>query len=270
MNKYFYILAFFILIVGCGGEEKSEHVEVRLRPVKYMKVSDSEINTNHTFSGTSRAKEEAKLSFRVAGTINKIYVKVGEKVAKGKLIASLDAADYNIQLQQAISQEQGSAASQQGAATQIKSAEANFIAAQSSYSRIEKLYENNSVPLSDFEQAKANFEASEASYKSAQANFQASKSQTSTSKQASQNAKNQVAYTRLTAPFSGVISTQQLIEENELVNSGTSIVTLSSTRKTRSPMSGVPEVLISKDQKPALIAKVSFTVLFLIRYSMLR
>lgn len=252
-----FLLLFLFFAIGCGVEEETIKEEV-IRPVKYMSISTTDVSDMHTFSGTSQAKEESNLSFRVAGKVNKIYVKVGQKVKKGALIAALDAADYNIQLQQAVSQQQGSAANQQSSATQIKSAEGNFIAARSAYNRIEKLYENNSVSLSEFEQAKANYEAAQASFKAAESQYDATKSQTQTSTQSIQNARNQVAYTRLTAPFSGVITSIN-VEANELVGSGTTIVNLSSIGKPEIKV-GVPELLISK-VKPGMMAEVVFSVL---------
>lgn len=237
---------------------KQEEKVVRVRPVKHITLTSVGVSDQHTFTGTAQAKEEANLSFRVAGTVNRINVKVGDVVRRGQSIASLEPTDYQVTLQQAEAQEHGSKASEQSSETQIKSAEANFIASRSSYQRITKLYENNSVSLSEFEQSKANFEAAKAQYDAAKAQYEAAKFSTTASVSSKNSAQNQVNYTRLTAPFSGVIS-QQLVEENELVNSGTSIVTLSSLGKPE-VLVGVPEILISKVKK-GMVAQVTFSTL---------
>ena len=50
------------------------------------------------YPGKVKAAEDANLSFRVSGTIRKIYVKDGTRVRKGQLLADLDPTDYQIQL----------------------------------------------------------------------------------------------------------------------------------------------------------------------------
>lgn len=254
--KIFALFFSALLLICCSKPTVKQ--ETRLRPVKHITVSTSQVSDNHTFSGTAQAREEANLSFKVAGTVNEINVKVGDLVRTGQTLASLEATDYTVTLKQAKAQEEGAKASQQSSETQIKSAEANFIASRSSYQRITKLYENNSVSLSEFEQAKANYEAAKASFDAAQAQYKAATFNTTASLEQTQSAQNQVSYTLLKAPFSGVIS-QQLIEENELVGSGTPVVTISSLGKPEVVV-GVPEILISS-VKEGMLTRVTFSTI---------
>jgi len=246
------------ILLFCMCSPKEEKDTVRIRPVKHITLSKTSVSHQHTFTGTAQSKEQANLSFRVAGTVNKINVKVGDLVKRGQLIASLEPTDYQVSLQQAQAQERGAEASEESSETQIKSAEANFIASKSAYQRVTKLYENNSVSLSEFEQSKANFEAALAQFDAAKSQYEAAKFSTNASKGSVNAAQNQVKYTRITAPFSGVIS-QQLIEENELVNSGTPVVTISSLGKPEVTV-GVPEILISEVEK-GMIAQVAFSTI---------
>jgi RND family efflux transporter MFP subunit len=171
-------------------------------------------------------------------------VKLGDRVRKGQLIATIDPIDYSIQAEQAN-------ASTQGAEANVQAAETQLINARSTYQRIEKLYENNSVPLSDFEQAKS-------AYESAQASYDASKTQLTSAQKQSQSARNQVSYTRLLAPFSGVI-TGLNAEVNELVRSGTPVAELSSEDKPEVNI-GVPENAISAIKKGQAV-QIQFSVL---------
>ena len=50
------------------------------------------------FPGRVKAAQDISLSFRVSGTINKIYVKDGAQVRAGQLLAELDPTDYQVQL----------------------------------------------------------------------------------------------------------------------------------------------------------------------------
>ena len=223
------ILGFFIVIfLACRNEAPQKVVE-NIRPVKYQQVVRSNNVDRRRFSGVVKSSMESKMSFKVAGTINQINVKVGDRLRTGQLIARIDATDYNVNLDQAVAQLKNSE-------TQIKKAETNLNSSKSNYLRIEKLYENNSVPLSEYEQAKANFEA-------AQSQYDASIAQTTASNKQVESAGNQVQYTSLLAPFSGVI-TQVAVEENEMVGSGSPIATLSSEEMPEVAVD-IPETFIS-------------------------
>ena len=251
------MIAMSILIFAMCGKAKEEK-EVRIRPVKHITLSKTGISEEHTFTGVAKAKDEANLSFKVAGTVDQLNVKVGDIIKRGQIIASLESTDYQVNLQQAEAQEQAAQANEHSSETQIKSAEANFISSRSAYQRITKLYENNSVSLSEFEQTKAAYEAARAQYEAAQAQYEAAQFNSTATLGQKESAQNQVSYTQLAAPFSGVIS-QQHIEENELVASGTPVVTLSSLGKPEVQV-GVPEILISRVQK-GMMTKVSFTTI---------
>ena len=226
---YFFLFTFSLILLSCGKKETTE-TEVPLRPVRYGKIIKSGGEASHTFSGTAQSSKEAKLSFKVNGTINNIPVKVGDRVRQGQVIATLDAIDYSVQYDQSVAQLKSSQ-------TQIKSAEAQLISSKSTFERVEKLYENNSVPLSEFEQAKTGYEAAQSQYNAAVAQVTASQKQV-------ESAKNQVSYARLTAPFSGVVTAVN-VEENELVGSGNVVAVL--TAESRPEVSvGIPEIFISQ------------------------
>ena len=50
------------------------------------------------YPGLVKASKEVGLSFKVAGTLSRVYVKEGDRVRKGTLVAMLDTVDYRNQL----------------------------------------------------------------------------------------------------------------------------------------------------------------------------
>ena len=227
----FLLLLVSALLFSC--KEKVVEKQVVLRPVRYGKVIQTGSVNSQIFSGTAQSSKSSNLSFKVAGTINNLKVKVGDKVRTGQLIAQIDAIDYSVQYDQAVAQ-------LKSAETQIKSAETQLVTTKSAYERVEKLYENNSVPLSEYEQAKASYEAAQSQQTAALAQVTASEKQV-------EAARNQVSYTRLTAPFAGII-TNVMAEENELVGSGNPIATLSAERDPE-VIVGMPETFIAQIKK---------------------
>ncbi len=242
------LLAFVCLsttcfVFSCGTKEEAP-VEETLRPIRYAKILETGSEKDQTFSGTVQSSKEAKLSFKVNGTINQLQVKVGDRVRQGQTLATIDAIDYSVQYDQAVAQ-------LKSAETQVKSAESQRTNSQSNYQRVEKLYENNSVPLSEYEKAKTNFEA-------AQSQYDASVAQVTASQKQVESAGNQVQYARLKAPFAGVI-TMVNVEENELVGSGSPVATLSAEVKPEVTV-GVPEIFIAQIKKGAKVG-ISFSIL---------
>ncbi|NJB85934.1 RND family efflux transporter MFP subunit [Lewinella marina] len=210
--KYLSLLLLpLLLLTACGGREEAK-IETRTRAIRYGVVTTDDGNTTQTYTGVATAAGETPLSFRVSGTIRTLPVKLGEQVKKGQLIATIDPADLQVQSSQSRAQYEASQA-------QVQSAETQLVAARAAYERTTRLYESNSVSLSDFEQARSQFQ-------NAQAQVEAAKSQLNASGAQVRAAQNQVSYTRLTAPFDGVITTLNA-EANEFAGSGKVIVTLS-------------------------------------------
>lgn len=216
------------LLISCG--EKSAETTEEIRPVKYETVGLATGMETYTFSGVAKAQNETNLSFKVAGILASVNVKLGDRVRKGQLIATIDPADYTIQTNQAGSQKEGAIAN-------AKAAEAQLVNAKATYDRVAQLYENNSVALSEYQQAKAALDA-------AQAQYDAANSQIKTTDQQLKAADKQVSYTRLVSPMDGVITAVE-VEANEVVNAGTLIAKVSSLGRPEVEV-GVPEVVINK------------------------
>ncbi len=236
------ILIISILFLFTACEKTAPKVEKKIRPVRYGKIMKSGAATTNTFAGTSQSSNVANLSFKVAGSINSFDLKIGDKVKKGQVIARIDATDYTVTYDQSL-------ANLKKAESQINSAQSNEITAKSNYERVEKLYENNSVPLSEYEQAKA-------TYESAQSAYEATLAQVTAAQKQSQAANNQVRYAKLVAPFTGII-TAVFVAENEIVSPGKPLVTLSAESKPEVAVN-VPESIIDQIKRKQKV-NISFS-----------
>ena len=226
-------LIFLLTLLLGYGVEADLPSEKSIRPVKFAKITKGSQAAIQSFSGVAQSSKEAAVSFKVNGTLNRIFVKVGDQVRKGQLIAQMDATDYSVQFDQAV-------AKLKSAETQIKSAKAQLVNARSTYDRAEKLYENNSVPLSEYQQAQSAMEAAESQYDASIAQVEASKAQVAA-------AANQVSYAQLKSPFSGIINAVN-VEENEMVAAGNPVALLSAQVQPE-VLVGVPEIFIASIRK---------------------
>ncbi|MEM8964273.1 MAG: efflux RND transporter periplasmic adaptor subunit [Acidobacteriota bacterium] len=141
-----------LLMVGCADEAPPP--ETALRPVKSVVVeSGSASIRNRVFSGAAQSAEEAALSFKVSGTVDRVPVEVGDRLKRGDLIAALDRDLFNVELEQALAEEARTKATR-------RSAEAE-------YQRVRLLFTNDNASRNELDTALANAESAKASYNAA-------------------------------------------------------------------------------------------------------
>lgn len=141
------------LLMLCSCDRAAAPDEPRLRPVRFMLVSDDSGARDRSFSGTSKSIRESRLSFKVSGTVTAVPVQIGQRLEAGQLIARLDAASFSLQVQQA--------------QASLVEAQANERNASLNYDRTRGLYANNNASLNDLDAARAQSESAKAQVRSA-------------------------------------------------------------------------------------------------------
>lgn len=209
-------LAFALLgaLVSCsgGGEEQKKPV---LRPVRAEPVFATGGARERTFSGAAQAGVEARISFKIGGTVEQVFVKVGDPVNIGDPIAALDETDKRLQLEDA-----------QASLTQARAQERN---ASAEYDRVRGLYENRNASKQDLDAARTTFESASASVESIEKRLEL--------------AQRQLGYCRLNAPIAGSIASVE-VEVNENVQAGQTICLLTAVSDIEVEVA-IPEVLIT-------------------------
>ena len=188
------VLVILGVLSACKKDEKKVEAEI-VKSVKYETVVGDAGGFNQRFSGSIKPKSESNLSFKVGGSIEKIYVKIGDKVKKGQLLAVLDKNNYRLQVQQAeamyeqvkastltgdlrIDEAKTGIAQAKTGITQAKSAveqaEAAYTRAVSiqntakqDYERYRKLYLNDNIAQNIFDNSKSNLEQTTAAVEQA-------------------------------------------------------------------------------------------------------
>ncbi|MDH3693001.1 MAG: efflux RND transporter periplasmic adaptor subunit [Gammaproteobacteria bacterium] len=137
------LIGLVFLFSAC--EQKQPPPEPRLRPVKYVEIVDTSAARVRTFTGVSKSTQEARLSFKVAGTVQKFGIAVGDVLEPGQLIAELDPSTYELQAQQA--------------QADLARAQAEERNAAANYKRVQGLYENDNASRNDLDSARAGAES---------------------------------------------------------------------------------------------------------------
>lgn len=90
------------MLFMCSQQEKKENqppvLDEAAVPVKLTEVKQGEYSLPISSSGLITTENEARLSFKIGGIVNRILVEEGQSVAKGQLLASLDLTEINAQV----------------------------------------------------------------------------------------------------------------------------------------------------------------------------
>jgi multidrug efflux system membrane fusion protein len=107
MKRIFFPLTFLLIaavavvLTGCNGHSQTATITEDAIAVKVQPVTTSRYAPVLKYSGSMATTAEARLSFKIGGIISKIYVKEGDHVVRGQLLATLDLTEINAQVQQA-------------------------------------------------------------------------------------------------------------------------------------------------------------------------
>lgn len=86
------IAALFVCVFAACSKEKGTQVQEKVIPVKVMEIVETQTAIERNYVGTAEESAAISLSFLNAGTVEQVFVHEGQRVGKGQLLATLDAA----------------------------------------------------------------------------------------------------------------------------------------------------------------------------------
>ena len=203
-----------LLIIGVGGyfvydkffKAKEEEVEFITKKAKKGSFSKKVDATGEIF-----ATELIDVGAQVSGQIKKLYVKLGDQVKKGDMIASIDSSTQ----QNSIDNKEAQLAIYKA---QLESAKVALNIAKTQFDRENALFSKNATSKQEFESAKNTYSANSAKIKELEAQIKQTNIELST-------AKINLGYTKITAPRDGTVVSVQ-VEEGQTVNANQTTPTI--------------------------------------------
>jgi HlyD family secretion protein len=202
------VLGVLALVAGGGvaysiNKKKNAGTEVRLE-----QVSRRDLVSAVTASGKIEPQTSVDISADITGRIIRIAVEEGDLVAKGQFLIQIDPAQY----QAAVSRAEGVVSSTQATLLQTR---ANRDQAERAWKRANELTKlgPNLIAPAAAEEARTALDVAEATY-------QATRAQLDQSRASLQEAKDNLAKTRLTSPIAGRV-VRLAVEEGEVAVPGT-------------------------------------------------
>lgn len=155
------------------------------------KVVRGDVAATVTATGTVNAVTTVLVGTQVSGTIKEIYVDFNSRVKKGQVIARIDPATLEAQVEQA-------KANALSAAANLEKAEAALIDSKRIMNRNQELYPKNML-------ARSEMDTSETNYVSAKAQVSVSKAQVTQAEAALKISEINLRYTKILSPVDGTV-----------------------------------------------------------------
>jgi len=181
------------MIAGChGGESAATPGTAQTMQARVVESQEQQVPVGLRSTGTVHARETAVVSAQVMGRIQQVMVREGDSVRAGQTLVVLDDAALHASVEQA---QAGVKAAQNA---QI-AAQTNAALAASTLNRYKQLESEKSVSPQEMDEVSRRAEAAAAGVEAVRAQTDAARAQDS-------GARTMMSYTRLVAPFAGVVT----------------------------------------------------------------
>ena len=244
MKKRFFILLGLAVAAGAAYYFFSSNNK---QETTYLteSVTRGDVEKTVVASGSVESVNEVDVGAQASGKITKLYVKLGQEIKKGEMIADIDSTTQI----NTLNTKKAALVSYQA---QLKAKKTAYDVALSSYNRLSKLYTQKATSLDSLNTAKSTLDNAKAEMEAIEANIKQAEIEVNT-------AETNVSYTKITAPMDGTVISVP-VSEGQTVNANQTtptIVTIADLSK----MKIKPEISEGDITKVKAGQEVSFTIL---------
>jgi len=168
----------FLFLMSACSQEAPKPTE-RIRAIKTITVAEKTSGPVRKFSGVVEAVDSSPIAFEVSGNVEEVRVKVGERMKKGQVLATLDKRTFRLDVQ--------------AAEAAVERAKVQLADKKNDLDRFQRISKMDAGAVSQ-----SSLDKSKAAYDSALKNVKYARSQVKL-------AKRDLEKTILVAPFNGII-----------------------------------------------------------------
>ncbi len=172
----FVVILVLLLSAGCGDKIEPGTTAVKPARTVQAQVAVAKLTSHpihYTAVGTVTAQTSSTVAAKLMGTVTAVFVREGDMVQPGALLAEIDDRQITAQYRQA---EAALAEARQAEATALSArdaATAGAVLARATYSRYQRLVEEDSVSRQEFDEVEARRNQAEAAIKQAESQVEA-------------------------------------------------------------------------------------------------
>jgi RND family efflux transporter MFP subunit len=203
--------------------------------IRAVKVETRELQRFVDAVGTLNPNEEVTVSNQVEGTVETLFVDLGDAVKAGQVIAQLDTRELEINVHQqeaALLQElarvglsDANASFEETNTSQVRQAEAAFADAKIRLDRTRKLAESGVIAQQQLDAQQAQYDAADAALRSARETVRNIRAAIAARKAALQLAQKKLADARITAPLPGFVK-ERSASSGQFLRANSPVITI--------------------------------------------
>ncbi|MFN3841493.1 MAG: efflux RND transporter periplasmic adaptor subunit, partial [Cyclobacteriaceae bacterium] len=189
-------IIFLLPAVWLSGCKKNETIELPPIQVNVVKAIRNDVPLYEDFVAQVYGESDVDIRTRVEGWVTSVNFKEGSPVKKGSLLYVIDDVEYKNRVDRQ--------------AGELARAKSELVRAQNDLSRVQPLAELKALSQKDLDNARAAYEAAQAQVRAAEASLE--------------NAKVELGYTRVYAPFDGIVGISNVRVGDYVSRAGSSSV----------------------------------------------
>jgi RND family efflux transporter MFP subunit len=190
--------------------------------VAVAKVSRGDVSRSLELTAEFRPYQDINVHAKVAGYLKEITVDVGDRVQQGQLIATLEIPELDEDLASALATSKRNETEVERSRSELLRAESAHEMTHLSYTRLASVSQKrpNLVAQQESDEALARDRGAEAQVASSKASLTAAQEQVEIAKMNETKIRTMLAYSRISAPFSGII-TKRFADHGAMIQAGT-------------------------------------------------
>ncbi len=214
-----------LLNSSCSKTEKVEAqtaAPAEAPTVAVAKATNEDLSHGLVLTAEFKPFQEIDVMAKVAGYVKKINVDVGDRVAQGQMLATLEIPEMGDDMTKAKASVDRSDAEVARAKDEVQRAESAHQMSHLNYERLSSVMKSRPglIAQQEIDDAHSKDLVSEAQVASSKSNLSAAIQQVSVNKAEQGRTKTMFEYTRVTAPFAGVV-TKRYADTGSMIQAGT-------------------------------------------------
>jgi len=167
-------------------------------------------------NGKIQPEKDIKISPYISGEVIELYVKEGDQVKTGDLLAKIDPEIYRANFDRMQAMLNSQKAAEANARAQVAQVEAQFRNAELSFNRSKKLWDQKVISDADYDAAKSSYEVAKAGKDAAQESLNSAEFGVESAKASLKEAQENLFKTTIVSPNDGTVS-KLSVEKGERV-----------------------------------------------------